>query len=367
MIKARTALILENPFFGVLALKLKMKASDQVPTAGVDGTHLLYNEEFVKKLSPDERKGLIAHEVMHCVLQHIVRRQFRDPKHFNQACDYAINGNLEKQGFILPKGGCLNHDWDDFSAEHIYSLLQEMESQGNAPEPGLDFGSITDALGKDASVSEVSAKEAEWQINVQQAANAAKIQGKLPAELERLIGEILDPIIDWKSMLYKYIHTPVKDDYNWGRPNRRFLHAGIVLPTLYSHAMGDVAIIVDTSGSISQKELEHFSGELSGICEDAKPRTVHVYYCDTRVGRYDSFTPEEYPIKLKAVGGGGTDMKPAFDMIAELDQPPECIICLTDMYLDTNHIEYPECETLWISTGQTDVDVKFGEVTRLDI
>ena len=71
-----------------------------------------------------------------------------------------------------------------------------------------------------------------------------------------MIGEILEPQINWKEMLYKYIRTPVKDDYNWARPNRRFLHMGIVLPTPYAHAMGDVSIIIDTSGSISDEELQ---------------------------------------------------------------------------------------------------------------
>lgn len=367
MQRARTALILENPFFGVLALKLNMFEDPTIETASVNGVDLKYNPAFTNKLSDDEREGLIAHEVMHCVLQHMTRRQYRDPERFNQACDYSMNGNLEKQGFIMPAGGCINHDWDDFSAEHIYSILQEMQSKGEEPTPGVNFGNVTDALPSDASESEVSAVEATWKINTQQAVSAAKMQGNLPKGMERLLGDILDPIIDWKTMLYKYIHTPVKDDYNWGRPNRRFLHAGIVLPTLYSHAMGDVAVIVDTSGSISQHELDHFSGELSGICEDAKPRTVHIYYCDTKVHRHDTFTVDEYPIKLQACGGGGTDMEPAFAEIEKLDQQPECIVCLTDMYLDTDHINIPDCDTLWISTGRADVNPKFGEVTKLVI
>ena len=384
MIKARTSLILDYPFFGVLALKLNMHIDNNVPTAGTDGRYLKYNEKWTSKLKPKERQGLIVHEVMHCALQHIARRGERDHVIWNAACDYVINGNLENQGFTLPKGGCVNHDWDDFSAEHVYNLLledaQKMEgymSMGDVDDapapPGKDEAQSDAGPGSERSEgqqlteSQQAQIKSDWQIATQQAANAAKMQGKLPAELERLLTDVLDPLIDWKTMLYKYIHVPVKDDYNWGRPNRRFLHSGIVLPTLYSHGMGDVAVIVDTSGSISQGELNQFSGELSGICEDAKPRKVHIYYCDTRVNRHDTFELEDYPIALDAIGGGGTDMNPAFEEIQKLDQTPECIIVLTDMYLNTNHIQYPDCDTLWISTGSIPDDVKFGEVTKLNL
>lgn len=386
MIKARTSLILDHPFFGVLALKLNMHADPSVGTAGTNGRYLKFAPDFIAKLKPKERQGLIAHEVMHCALQHIARRGGRDHKKWNAACDYVINGNLKNQGFVLPPNGCVNHDWDDFTAEHVYNILgenpdlmTEYTSFGDvddAPAPSDKDGAGGEGAGQNddertlnvqLTESQQAQIKSDWQIATQQAANAAKMQGKLPADLERLLSEVLDPVLDWKIMLYKYIHVPVKDDYNWGRPNRRFLHAGIVLPTLYSHGMGDVAVIVDTSGSIAQEELNQFGGELSGICEDAKPRKVHVFYCDTRVNRHDVFELEDYPIKLEALGGGGTDMNPAFEEIVKLEQTPECIIVLTDMYLSTEHIEYPDCDTLWISTGGIPDDVKFGEVTKLNI
>lgn len=367
MQKAIIELIFKHPFFGILAMKLRKVETKNVPTAGVDGKNLYYNPDYIKTLNLQEQQGLVAHEIMHCALQHIARRQYRDHKKWNKACDYAINGNLLKQGFILPPKGLVNHDWDDFGAEHIYSLLPNDDGDGNGPGDGWNWGEVMDGLEPGASESEQKALEAEWQINVQQAVNEAKLKGKLPADIERLVADILKPQISWKDMLMKYIHVPVKDDYNWARPNKRFMQMGIILPTLYSHAMGDVAVIVDTSGSISDDELQYFAAELSGICEDAKPRKVHVIYCDTEVHKHDEFGKDEYPIKMKAVGGGGTDMKPAFDLIAGFTEAPECIICLTDMYLDTDHINYPACDTLWVSTGLTDVETKFGEITKLEI
>ena len=115
MAKARTALILDHPFFGVLSLKLELIETHEVKTAATDGKRLIYNPDYIAKLSDKQRQGLVAHEVMHCALQHMVRRQYRDPKRFNKACDYAINGNLVKQGFVLPENGLINHDWDEFA------------------------------------------------------------------------------------------------------------------------------------------------------------------------------------------------------------------------------------------------------------
>jgi len=371
MMKARIALILDHPFYGTLALRLKMIADAEQSrgTASTDGTHLYYNPEWTEKLDKKEREGLIAHEVMHCALQHILRRQGRDPNLWNKACDYVINAQLKAQGFKLPEGGCFDDQYKDFTAEHTYNIMpiEPEDNQGGGSSPGWNFGGMSDALSDDASESQQAQAQQEWQIAVQQAANAAKMMGKMPMELERILSDVLDPVIDWKTMLYKYIHVPVKDDYNWARPNRRFLHAGIILPTLYSHAMGDVAVIVDTSGSIQQDELNQFAGEVSGVCEDAKPRKVHILYCDARVHRHDEFEASDYPITMDAVGGGGTDMEPAFAEIAKFDVQPECIIVLTDMYLNTDHIDIPECDTLWISTGITDTEVKFGEITKLNL
>ena len=385
---ARTSLILDYPFFGVLALKLRMIETKSIPTAATDGKAIFYNPDFIAKQDKNQLQGLLVHEIMHCVLQHQLRRQERDQEKWNKACDYVINSNLIKQGFILPGNGCIDDKYIDMTAEHVYSILPDKptgiggisndgDDDKNSTEKGWskggedgenwNWGGVIDGLPEGATVSEIEAEATDWKISVQQAVDQAKMQGKLSAELERLVEEILDPIIDWRTMLLKYIHVPVKEDYNWNRYNKRFLHSGVLLPTLYSHTMGDVAVIVDTSGSISQQELAQFAGELSGICEDAKPRKVHVLYCDTRVHKYDTFELSEYPIKLEAVGGGGTDMAPAFKKIANMDEQPECIICLTDLYLDTDHIPIPACETLWISTGTLDTEVAFGEITRLDL
>ena len=93
LIKARSQLLMDQPFFGTLAIRLRPVHKDDIKTAATDGFHFFYNEAFVSKLDPVQLRGLIAHEVLHCVFNHMTRRQERDHSLWNVACDYAINGH----------------------------------------------------------------------------------------------------------------------------------------------------------------------------------------------------------------------------------------------------------------------------------
>src|SRR4051812_12461222 len=101
LLRARVRLLLGQPFFGSLCLRLKLNPGD-VPTMATDGQQILYGAEFVEKLSPEEIEGTLAHEVMHCALGHHCRRGERDAVLWNQACDLAINPLLIANGFTLP-------------------------------------------------------------------------------------------------------------------------------------------------------------------------------------------------------------------------------------------------------------------------
>ena len=124
MLKARAQLLMDQPFFGTLALKLKLVQDDaHCDTAATDGTRLVYNSKFITKLDTVTRKGLIAHEVMHCVFNHMTRRQHRDHKLWNIATDFAINSHLIDCGFVLPEGGLIDKQYNDMTAEAIYNKL----------------------------------------------------------------------------------------------------------------------------------------------------------------------------------------------------------------------------------------------------
>ena len=78
LVRARTQLLLNHPFFGSLAVRLKLLPGD-LPTMATDGRGIVYNPQFVQQLKPAELEGVLAHEVMHCALAHHCRRGNRNP------------------------------------------------------------------------------------------------------------------------------------------------------------------------------------------------------------------------------------------------------------------------------------------------
>ena len=115
--KARSQLILNHPFFGTLALRLKPIQDESIATAATNGECIKYNPKWFLKLREHERIGLLAHEVMHVALMHMLRRNERDPIKWNVAADYVINGALIKSNFILPHTEIIDDQYDGMSTE----------------------------------------------------------------------------------------------------------------------------------------------------------------------------------------------------------------------------------------------------------
>ena len=120
--RARTQLLLNQPFFGTLCLRLKLDAGS-LPTMATDGRRIVYNAEFVEELRSAELEGVLAHEVLHCALAHQCRRGQRDPELWNRAADLAINPILIANGFKLPGDALIDQAFNNLSAEEIYARL----------------------------------------------------------------------------------------------------------------------------------------------------------------------------------------------------------------------------------------------------
>ena len=132
--KARTALVLDHPFFGSLLFRLKDCECRSIQTMATDGVSLYYNPDFVETLNAATLAGTLAHEVMHPALHHHVRRSGRDPKRWNMACDFAINPLLVDAGLNLPEGVLLDNRFRGMSAEQIYNLLESEAAQDSGSE-----------------------------------------------------------------------------------------------------------------------------------------------------------------------------------------------------------------------------------------
>lgn len=371
--KARAGLILDQPFFGSLALRLQAVADPGCGTAWTDGQKMGFDPAWIKELTLNQVKGLWAHEVLHCACAHHVRRQARNPKKWNVATDYAINQILLNAGFQLPAGNLVNPAYQDMSAEEIYNLVPDPPpDQGGGGGQGEDPGGCgavrdgQDAQGKPLGPQDLAREEQNWKVALAQAAQQAKACGNLSADLARLVDEIVHPKLNPYELLRQFLEMSARNDYSWTPPNRRYLSQGFYLPSLRSEELPEIVIAVDTSGSVTAEELAQFAAEVSGILE-AYETKITVIYCDTEVsGDPEIFTREDLPLKLNAKGGGGTDFRPPFAWVADNELSPACLIYLTDMACSRFPLD-PGYPVMWAKIGPWQSNPPpFGEIIEID-
>lgn len=319
--RARISLLKVQPFFGTLALRLIMveDATLNPPTMAVDGTNIFYHPQFVMDHSFDEVKFVIAHEVMHCVFEHVTRVGGRDPAKWNVAGDYAINPLLVDAGLQLPaSGGLINPAYAGMTADQIYNLL---------PQNTKPYDSFRPAPKTPAQLKEL---EENWKVATVQAANAAKGAGNLPGSLKRFVDQLVQSKTDWRAQLREFATEITKNDYSWSRFSRRHLSAGFYLPGLYSESMGTMVVVTDDSGSISDTILQLFGSEIDAIRQAVQPERTIVLSCDQRINHVDDLTMAD-SFQLKCYGGGGTDFHPPFEWLEKEGITPSCLVYLTDL------------------------------------
>jgi len=390
MIKARAALVLDEPFFGSLVLRMGLVEDSSCKTLWVDGKSLGYNPAFVDSLSMDKLKGCLCHEVMHCALSHHARRGDRDSKKWNVAADYAVNP-LVRDKFSLPDGALFDPDLSSFSAEEIYNRLPDQsgdqgqdqdqagssggsgdsgdqdqgQDQGSGSDPG-GCGEVRDCPGEDgavASASDLAKSESEWRVAVAQAAQQAQAFGSLPAGFDRVVDEIVNPKVDWRSLLRRFMDQVSKSDYSWSPPNRRHVHAGLYLPSCRTSDIGTVAVAVDTSCSIGQKTLDQVMAELSSIVVDFRCE-IYLVWCDSRIHGIENFQDGYLPERLIPKGGGGADFRRVFEWAGRESIDPPCLIYFTDL-CGSFPESVPMYPVLWITEGKALKEVPFGEVLEV--
>jgi predicted metal-dependent peptidase len=380
--QARTRLVLSRggdaAFWATLALRLKVKAAWEKETLSTDGKTLFCNTAFVARLSDEERVGVIAHEVAHLALSHHTRMGSRDHTLWNVAGDLVANAILTAGGFTLP--GCRllpgegqYHDIPaGLSTEDTYQRLMDKKKDkddgkgGGDPQgkPQSDPGGCGQVQepgdGTEAAKGE---SEAEWQVAVAQARNAAKASGQVRVGLDRFVEEVLRPVVDWRQVLREFVTRRAKSDYRMTPPNRRSVGDGLYLPTIRGEELGDVVLAVDTSGSIGAAMLKVFAGEIHGILDAYEAARLTILYHDSDVKHVQQWEASDGPIKLEPKGGGGTDHRPVFEWTAREGLDAACLLCLTDLAS-----VFPDCgpdyPTLWASTARG-ASAPFGQLVEV--
>lgn len=383
--RAKIRLLQEHPFVGQLALGMPFVILENdnemgLGTAGTDGRHVWFNRGFIQKLTDDELLFLVAHEVCHPMFEHCTRRRGREPNRWNVAADVVINHMLieDRIGSMI-KGGVHLPDYfqkGNGRTEVIYDLLEDkvqyIQSAGSgcggdgndSDDPNnkgkgiASLDSMSDAS-PNGDQSQEAEFEADMKIRVAAAAQAAKAAGKLSANQARFVEEILNPKVDWREVLARFVVKCRDDQRTWARPNRRFASQGLVVPSRSGEQMGELVVAIDTSGSIGAKELSQFAAEIKAICQDARPVTLHVVYFDHAVCHHDKFGRED-EVKIEPHGGGGTAFSPIFRFIEDNAIEPVATVVLTDLCC-SDFGPAPDYPVLWVSTHPG--TAPWGEIT----
>ena len=376
--KAASILTLQQIFFTSLLYTLKIEAKTDLPfAAGTDGVHLYYHpDKFAEDFTPTERVFVLVHEILHVVLMHSLRRGARQPMLWNIAADHVCNLLAKQYGFPPPTGCLCDSKYTGMTAEQVYDLLtQDQDGQGKSgnkpgqgePQQGKGSPSMGDVMDYDPSQNDgktAAGAEREIGINTENAVQAAKAAGSMPAGMRRILGEAQVQREPWYNHLRRFMTSMNAREYNWARiDSRRAVLHGVISPQMKSEAMGTVVFMVDCSGSITNNQLSAMGAHISDICRETHPKDVVVAYFDTKVSFSEEFTGPNYDITLTPHGGGGTDFRTGAAWIDENHSDAVLAIWLTDM--QGSFAEGCSVETLWVSSTEG-MTAPYGEILHAD-
>lgn len=390
IVQSRVRLLLNHPFFGNLATRLIIKdATEWCPTAAVDGKHLYYNKNFLGAMDDQELDFIIAHEVMHCVYDHIDRRGSKDAQYWNMAGDYVINRDLKAHNIgRMPKVGLYDSRYDENYTDEIYNdlytnqkekketldmhidkLLEEMEKQDKDGSGNEDGEGSKDGNKGPVKISKEERKQLKDEIKnaVIQAAQVAGA-GNIPAGVERLIQELTKPKMDWRTMLDQQITSVIKNDFTFMKPSRKGWHTEAILPGLKNDTTIDICVAIDTSGSISNKMLKDFLSEINGIMSQYTDYKIYIWSFDTEVHNPVLFTPEKDIAEYQPAGFGGTEFMANWEWMKKEGVEPKKLVVFTDGYPFGKWGDENYCDTLWVvhSNHDKNIQAPFGQTCIYD-
>ena len=408
---ARTRLILEKPFLGALVMHLPLKASNPkwCETTATDAKAFYYNPGYIARLTLEQTQFVLAHEAMHCALSHFNRRGHRLKHRWDVACDYAVNMILDEERMRPPDEALMNAAYRGLTAEEIYPVLHEdppekaqdmhlfdndpppdgeegepqeqdsnqgqgeqrnedsADGQGEQPEEQQDSGNEPEESGETQEApppppTNPDKLDEQWKSRLAAAAQAARQAGKLSQSMMRLVDDLLSPQLSWRALLARYMMNAARDDYSFQRTSRR--EGDALMPRLYSQSV-KVAVVMDTSGSVTREELQEFLSEIDALKAQVRA-DVTLHACDDKMDpggpwRYAMWEAMMLPTEIS--GGGGTDFRPVFDWVEQDRISPDLLVYFTDA-----EGRFPEREprypVIWLVKGKA--CVPFGVRIRLN-
>lgn len=348
--KIKAFLYKDAALLGTLLARLNFKWDKTIPTACCGDGQLKWNPDWFQSLSEESRVAVLLHELWHIARLHNVRLGNRDPKLWNMACDYRINNDLVKDGYSFSDAeGLIDPSLDGLgrlSEEEIYNVLKMKQQKA----PSSYVGDIV--YSKPGSASEMQAVQL-----VQAATQQAQMAGaKTDSEVEKILAQLLKPVVPWRRLLRQFFMDISKEDYSWKRPNRRY--EDIYLPSMTDDSkLTALNYYIDTSGSIETSELIRFNSELKNIWEDLRPTLLRVINFDTEIQSETEIRPDQPFDYFKFTGRGGTSLAPVMEHIQKTK--PTAAIIFSDLFCKEPK-QYPKVPIIWIVIGNPKANPSYG-------
>ncbi len=332
------------PYLATGLFGAQVTASPGIGTVAVDERWRMHADpELTAAWTPAQLGSVLVHHVCHLLRGHGDRAvaagvTAADARGWLRGADAEINDDLVPAGLDLPGRPVL--------PEHLGArpgLLAEQYFRPGQPADAaagwdLDCGSGADGQGR-AWDSAGPPPLSPWQAELlarqvaQDCLQHAREPGTVPAGLLRWARQVLEPAVDWRRVLAAELRRAVADtagavDYSYRRPSRRASVSGdVVLPAL-RRPVPEVAVVCDTSGSMTEDLLAVALAEVEGLLRAlGLARQVRVLACDTAASAARRVSSAR---QVELVGGGGTDMGAGIAAAAALHPRPAVTVVLTD-------------------------------------
>ena len=338
-----------------------------------DHYNLFINLDKWDKLELAHRIGIVKHEMLHILYQHVFRKEERDHENFNIACDCALNQHIRREH--LPESAVLPDTLaavltaqigkpttvpPNLTSEDYYQLLQDLMDKypdkfpSRCLEDGL--GQVDDhSKWNESKGDKEIAKDMAKKMLDKAADQTQKSRGNLPKQYAGWVEALAaKPSIRWQQVLKNIAGNKRVDSVRtFYKPNRRLPDMMHIKGKVKSRKYSLIAV-ADVSGSVSDKELMYGLNEIHHISKLTQTNTKLIQV-DT-----EAYPPEDIGSELrtfKRKASGGTYISAALTVANDHHLDYNAIVVITDGYLDKGDIDKfnsTNKRVIWLLTADVD-------------
>jgi predicted metal-dependent peptidase len=251
---------------------------------------------------------------------------------------------------------------------------EQLNAMGELLDEHVDWGegdndSTGDGNGKPSLTREEQESiKNDVKENIVSAAQASGA-GNIPAEINRLIKDLTESKLDWKDILQQQIQSTVRNNYTFARPSRKGWGSNIIIPGMDRDETIDVAISLDTSGSITDEQIKDFLSEVKGIMDQYSDYKIDLWTFDTKVYNHVTYTSDDSDeiVNYDIIGGGGTDFEAVWEYMKDNGISPKKLIMFSDMHAYGSFGDPDYCDTIFINHGRPGFEAPFGLTIPYDV